>query len=81
MPVSVHAAWKFIKGFPVEEEELAVQGVTNVSGIEFEDQLIDLPETLEAWRVSRNHRYLTGQSIVLICANDVETPVRAVRAV
>ena len=50
VPASVHTAWQFLKGFPVDEEELALQGVTALAGIEFEDQLIDLPETLETWR-------------------------------
>eukprot|EP00435_Cladocopium_sp_Y103_P026530 s2628_g6.t1 len=50
VPASVHAAWQFLKGFPVDEEELALQGVTALAGIEFEDQLIDLPETLETWK-------------------------------
>eukprot|EP00438_Fugacium_kawagutii_P025523 Skav228450 [mRNA] locus=scaffold1058:104593:105496:- [translate_table: standard] len=49
VPATVHAAWCYIKGFPVDEEELAVQGVTSLTGIDFDDQLIDLPETLETW--------------------------------
>jgi len=44
----VNAAWSFLKGYPVYEEELALQGVTKLSGIQFEDELGDLPETLEA---------------------------------
>lgn len=48
VPATVNAAWSFLKGYPVYEEELALQGVTKLSGIQFEDELGDLPETLEA---------------------------------
>ena len=51
----VHDAWCFLQGFAVEAEEMACEGLTEISGIEFEDQLIDLPETLQRLTFRSNY--------------------------
>eukprot|EP00435_Cladocopium_sp_Y103_P061606 s370_g23.t1 len=48
VPVNVAAAWRFLKGYQVDEEEFSLHGVTQLEGIQSADQLMRLPNTLKS---------------------------------
>ena len=46
-PSSLHDAWRFLSGLSVDDEEIALDGLTQLEGIHSLDQLRELPKTLQ----------------------------------
>ena len=59
----VHAAWRFLQGLAVFEEDVALEGITQIGGLEFEEQLVDLPSTMEV--LSFRSSYKEGITVEL----------------
>jgi len=47
VPTSLCAAWSYVKGFPISEEEFALEGVTQIVGTITTESLCRLPESLD----------------------------------
>ena len=47
VPTDLYAAWCTVRGLPVSQEELALEGVTRIQGSNSRDYLHHLPESLE----------------------------------
>jgi len=45
IPINLYAAWKYLKGRAVLEEEFALHGVTKIEGVESGNQLQNLPHS------------------------------------
>ena len=55
LKADVHAAWRFLQGLAVPQEDIALEGVTQIEGLEFEEQLVDLPNTVEVLSFRRGY--------------------------
>ena len=52
VPVDFLAAWKYLQGEQVEEEEFSLHGLTRIEGIESAKQLLELPSSLQHLKFS-----------------------------
>ena len=48
MPVNLHAAWRFAKGYSVEDAEFSLTGITEMTGVSEPALLHNLPKRLRA---------------------------------
>eukprot|EP00435_Cladocopium_sp_Y103_P057833 s56_g20.t1 len=54
VPVDILAAWKYLQGEHVEDEEFALHGLTRIEGVKSARQLLQLPSSLQHLKLDRN---------------------------
>ena len=54
VPVEILAAWKYLQGEQVEDQEFSLHGLTRIGGVESARQLLQLPSSLQHLKLSEN---------------------------
>lgn len=47
LPVNLLAAWKYIEGEKVDDEEVVLQGLTHIAGVTSRTKILELPNSLQ----------------------------------